>query len=70
MFYQIVIIRNAIASRQAEEFTRRTNDWYVQVHKEGDRVIGDLNHLYQETHAPLVRQIAKELEAAMEAKAK
>lgn len=32
-------------------------------------MIGDLNHLYHESHAPLGRQIDKEIEVAIEAKA-
>lgn len=32
-------------------------------------VIGDLNHLYRETHAPLRRQIYKEIEVEIEARA-
>lgn len=40
------LLANVIASRQAEEFTRCTNDWYAQVCRERDRVIKDLNHLY------------------------
>lgn len=62
-------LANAIALTQSEEFARHTNDWYIQVHKEGDQVIRDLDHLYHEFHTLVRWQIAKEIMVAIEAMA-
>ena len=58
-----------LAGKQSEEYLRRTNNWYAQVRREGGLIVGDLNHLYHDLHAPLGKQIAKEIEVALEAQA-